>query len=96
MQAVASGFATFLVGFVLFFMVGPFGFPFGELDGGTPPFSFEANITTGALYRKANSEVYAEPLVALMPPALLVQVLDDCRRVLVLLRVGRYALGKIA
>ena len=47
MQAVASGFATFLVGFVLFFMVGPFGFPFGELDGGTPPFSFEANITTG-------------------------------------------------
>ena len=58
--------------------------------------SFEANITTGALYRKANSEVYAEPLVALMPPALLVQVLDDCRRVIVLLRVGRYALGKIA
>ena len=72
-QAVASGFATFLVGFVLFFMVGVFGFPFGELDGQTPPFSFDSNITTGELYRKSNSETLAEPLVALMPPALLVQ-----------------------
>jgi hypothetical protein len=42
-QAVAMGFATFLVGFVLFFMVGVFQFPFGRLDA-TPPFSYEADM----------------------------------------------------
>jgi ABC-type multidrug transport system fused ATPase/permease subunit len=72
-QAVATGFAVFLIGFVLFFMVGFFQFPFGSVDSATGPFSYEANITTGQLMYKTDSlDVLAEPLVAMLPPALLV------------------------
>ena len=72
-QAVATGFAVFLIGFVLFFMVGFFEFPFGGVDSSTGPFSYEANITTGQLQYKVDSaDVLAEPLVAMLPPALLV------------------------
>ena len=71
-QAVAMGFAAFLVGFVLFFMVGLFEFPFGNLDT-TPPFAYESNITDGSLYWKGDSETLVAPIIAILPPALLVQ-----------------------
>ena len=74
-QAVAMGFATFLLGFVVFFMVGIFGFPYGQLDG-TLPFAFDTNITTGIPIEKTTSDRAAAPILALIPPSMLVQDLN--------------------
>ena len=71
-QAVAMGFATFLVGFVVFFMVGLFEFPYGGLDG-QMPFAYDTNITTGKPIYKTDSGVAAAPILALIPPSMLVQ-----------------------
>jgi ABC-type lipoprotein export system ATPase subunit len=71
-QAVAMGFATFLIGFVIFFMVGLFEFPYGGLDG-QMPFAYDTNITTGKPIYKTDSGVAAAPILALIPPSMLVQ-----------------------
>jgi len=74
-QAVTAGFAIFLVGFVLYFMISFANFPYG--GNSVTPFSYETNITTKNLTRKTSSDVVLEPLLALAPPTLLIKCIGD-------------------
>jgi len=73
--AVGIGFGIFLVGFVLFFMISLAGFPYGGPT--VVPFSYSANITTGNLTRKSGNDVVWAPLLAFLPPSLLIKDIAD-------------------
>ena len=55
-----------------------FGFPYGNYQGITAPFSFDRNITTNILARKTgSSDVLVAPIMALLPPSLLTKAVSD-------------------
>jgi len=76
-SAVTIGFGLCLFGFILFFMIGLFGFPYGQYNG-TPPFSYETDIATGNLTKSNNTaNVAIEPVLAAFPPSLFIKNIND-------------------
>jgi len=73
--AVTIGFGSFLLGFLLYFVV-VFGFPYGTYNGAVP-FSYTQNITTGDTVVKDTADVVAAPIFAMIPPSLLIKDLND-------------------
>ena len=76
-SAVSIGFFLCLVGFILFFMIGLFGFPYGTYRG-TPPFSYVTDLRTGNLtLTNSTGDRAAEPILAAFPPSIFIKNVND-------------------
>jgi len=76
-SAVTIGFGFCLLGFILFFMIGLFGFPYGSYNG-TIPFSYKTDITSGNLtISNSTGDRAVEPVLAMLPPCLFIKNIND-------------------
>mmetsp|Transcript_48840 Transcript_48840/g.119011 ORF Transcript_48840/g.119011 Transcript_48840/m.119011 type:complete len:1032 (-) Transcript_48840:696-3791(-) len=75
--SVSIGFGACLLGFILFFMISIFAFPYGSYRGQLP-WSVEQDLATGSfVYKDSAGDRWVEPIFAVLPPSLLIKNIND-------------------